>query len=204
MLSTNTMPSANYAPFQQRECGFNGVRVNVAFHVNPEAVSDDLMSAIFANISRSAPVRFPIVGEQNIHIIGDILADVLFERSRFNILSMEEAEFAATLSDSYDNLFIIPAVIFALSAIHAADKGFIHFYLAAQLGPIGLNHCGADSVTEIPCRLVSLDSKRALNLARAHALFSFTQQNCRKEPCSKREMSIMEDCIYGNAELVFA
>ena len=117
---------------------------------------------------------------------------------------MKDAEFAASLTDSDYDFFIIPAVSFALAAILAAYKRLIHFDLSAEFGLVGFDHRGADTVAEVPRGLVSLDSQGALNLAGGHSLFRFANQNGSEEPCGKGQVGIVEDGVYGNAELVLA
>ena len=204
MLCADTMPSTNNTALEKGEGGLNRVSVNVALDVNSHAVSDRLVSAIFADLTSSTPVGLVIVGKKHINIVSDILSDVSLKCSRRNIVSVKESEIAPALPDTDYDFFVVPSVLFAFATVYAADKSLIHFDFSAQFGFVDLNHRGADAMAEVPCGLVGLDSKRALNLASAHALLGLTEQYCSEEPSRKRQVSIVEDGVRGDAELVFA
>lgn len=202
MLRTDTMPRTYHTPFKQGECGLNRIGVNVALYVDSELVANRLVLSLFAQMLRRAFVRLKVICEQYVHVIGDILADVLFKRSRLHIFGVKEPQVPSALPDTNHYFFVGQPVFFALS--FPANIGFVHFDFSAKLGFIGLDHCSANAMAEVPRGLVGLNSERALNLAGAHALLGFTQQDRREEPRGKREMRIMEDGIHGHAELVFA
>jgi hypothetical protein len=204
MLSAYAMPSANNTTLEKGKCGFNGVGVNVALNVDSHAVPDGLVSAIFSDLTGSTPVGLVIISEKHINIIGDILANIFFKGSRRDIVGMKEAKIAATLTDADYDFFVIPAMFLALAAILAAHERLIHFDFAAEFGFIALYHGSADAVAEVPRGLVSFDSERALNLAGTHSFLGFTQQHGSEEPSRKRQVGIVKDGVYGNAELVFA
>ncbi len=153
---------------------------------------------------RATPRYCPkVVRHKNIDIFADVLADVLFESSRSHVLSMEEAQFALSLSDADDHFLIgRSASGFAVSA--STDIGFIYFDNALEFLAIDFDHCGADSVAEIPRGLVGLDSERPLNLTGGHALLGLAEKERGKEPSHKGQVRVMEDGVHGDAELVLA
>src|SRR4029077_15634217 len=103
-----------------------------------------------------------------------------------------ESQFALPLANSNDH-FLVSCTASALAMRPTADIGFIHLDHAAEFGFVDFGHRCADSMAEIPCCLVGLDSKRTLNLAGGHALFRFTEQHGSEEPRHKGKMCVVED-----------
>jgi len=202
MLGADTMPTSDDAALEKRERGFNGVRVDVALGVDAEFVTDSFVPAVLADMLCCALVSAPIVGVQDVHVLADILADVLFERARLRVFGMEESQIAAALTDA-DNDFLVVVFCFAsFPPILAANIRFVHFYFSAQHGLACFHHRGSDSMTEIPRCFVASESKRSLNLARGHALLGLTEKQRSDEPLGKRQERIVEDGASGDRELV--
>src|SRR6266478_7685193 len=101
MLGANPVPCAHDAALEQREGRFHGVGVNV---------SHDVYAGTVVNLFVVLPVGFPhggivcrgIISENDFHILRDILADILCERSALRISGMEEAKIAVALADADD------------------------------------------------------------------------------------------------------
>jgi hypothetical protein len=81
MLGAHAMPTADDAALEKRERRLNGVGVDVALGVDAELVADGLLPSVLAKMLRGAPIPKRIIGEQNVNVFADVLADVLFERA---------------------------------------------------------------------------------------------------------------------------
>lgn len=203
MLRANFMPRPNNAALQERESRLDCVGVDVTLHVDSQAVPNRLVPSVFPKMLCGAPVGVEIVGVQNLDIFANILADVFFERATFYVCGMKESQIAAALTDADYVFLVIPPCVFSLAAIHAADECLVHFYFAVEHRPTCLDHRGADSVTEIPRRLVA-DSECSLNLASGHSLFRFAEQIRCSKPLLKRKMGVVEDRSGRYGELIAA
>jgi hypothetical protein len=80
----------------------------------------------------------------------------------------------------------------ACSTLSAAHIGFVHFDSTRKFGLASLDHCGPDSVAEIPCGLIA-HAQHPLDLIRGHSLAGFAQQVSSDEPFFQREMGVIED-----------
>jgi len=202
MLRADSMPRSHDAALQERERGFNRVRVDVPVDVNLELVPDGLVASSLAQMFRRAAIGLVIVGEQHVHIFAQILADEPFERPAFHVFRVEEPKIAAALPDADDNfLLVLPATAFPDSL--SADIRFVHFNFAVQHGFLCFDHCGPDAMAEIPRGLVA-DSERPLNLASRHPFLRFTQQQRRHEPFRQRQVGVIEDRASRHGELIVA
>jgi hypothetical protein len=204
MLGAETVPRPHNAALEKRERGFNGVRVNVANHVNLLAVVDRLVAHLEIAFCHRARICGEIIGKEYVHIGADVFLDVLGERSRLHVFSMEEAQIAAALANADDNLLHSLRFLNAKSFLLSTDECFVHFNFAIHHLLIGLYHCRTDTVTEIPCRFVASHSNRALNLASRHAFLRFAEQVCGKKPFSERQVGIVEYRAGSDGELVIA
>src|SRR5258708_7687960 len=180
VLCGNSVPSSNDAALKQRECRFYSVGVDVSDYIASFAVVDGLV-IVPSRLPHGDDVRNMVIGEDNLYVLTDILADVLSKSSRFRILRVEEAKIAVALTNANHYFLVIVFCDVALTANLSANVSGVHFYFAVQHGLIALRHSVPYAVTEIPSRLVAANSKRALNLASGHALLRLTEQ----ERCGK-------------------
>src|ERR1700733_9193770 len=107
MFRTQSVPATHNAALQQRECRLNRICVDVAFCVDAEFVPNRLVPSVFAEMLRRAPVGVEIVGEQDVNVLADILADVLFEGATLNIFGVVESKIAAALTNADNDFFVI-------------------------------------------------------------------------------------------------
>ena len=201
MLGANPVPCTHDAALEKREGRFDGVGVNVAHDIHARTVVNFFMVRSFG-FPHGGIIRGRIIGENYFHILADVLADVLRERSAFGISGMEEAEIAIALADAYHYLFVVVLCDVALAAIDAANVGHIHFDLAVKHRLIGLRHCVPDAVTEIPRCFVSPDSQSALNLASRHALLRLAKKKSCSKPRRQRQVRVIENRSSGHRKLV--
>ena len=203
MLRADFVPRSNDAALEQRECGFDGIGVDVAIGVDAQLVTDGLVPSILSQITRRAAICFPIVREQDIDIFADIFADVLLQSSALGIRGMKEAQIAAALTDADNDFLVFVFVCPSTPDILSANKGFIHFDFAAEQRSVNFNHRVTDAMAEKPRSLVA-DSERALNLAGGHALLGFTEKQGSHEPFGQRQVGIVEHCASRGRKLVVA
>lgn len=202
MLRANAVPATHNAALQKRERGLDGVGMGIALGIDAELVTDSLVSALLAVVGQGSAIRSRIIGVKNINIFAQVLADVLQESSAPRIFGVEEPQFSATLTDSENDFFVIESGLLALEPILAADIGFVHFDFTVEHRPLRFDHCGPDTVTKVPRRLVASEAERALNLASGHALLGFAEKQGSDKPLRKRQVGIVEDRPGSYGELV--
>ena len=202
MLRADSMPRSENAALEQAERRFNSVCMNIAVHVEADAVHDCLVLCSHSRPASCSAILSQVIGHQNFDVIGNVLSDVLFKSSRSHIFGMEESEFALPLADSNDH-FLVGCTATALPMRPTADIRLVHLDNSAEFGLVYFRHCGADAVAEIPCRFVG-HSDRALNLAGGHPLFRFAEKRGSDKPFPQRKMRIMEDSSRRDTELVVA
>jgi len=100
------MPRSHNAALQEREGGFNGVRVDVTF--DEDALP--MLNRFVLGIMHASPLHGEGVGHEfichnHVNIVTDVLFDVLGECSSLHILSMEEAQITAALAKA-DHRFL--------------------------------------------------------------------------------------------------
>ena len=200
MLGANPVPRPHDAALEEREGGFNRVGVNVSHDVDAGTVVN-LFVVRPLGFPHSRVVRGCVIGEDYFHVLTDILADVLRERSAFGVSGMEEAEIAVPLADADYHFFVIHPADAAFAPVPAADVSNVHLYFAIEHGLICLCHCVTDAVTEIPCCLVA-HSDRALNLAGRHALLRLAEQVRSQEPFREGQVRIVEYRAGSDGELI--
>ena len=203
MLRADVMPSAHDAALEKGERGFDGVGVNVPVHIAALAVNDGLV-ILDSGLPHGDSVGIEIVSEHHFHIFADVLADVLGERARLRILGVKETESAIALADADHYFLVVHAGADALSAIHSADIGSVHFNFAVEHWFVGQRHRMADTMAEVPSCFVTADPKSALNLAGGHALPCFTEQERCGEPFHEWQVRIIEHGSGCNRKLIVA
>ena len=140
----------------------------------------------------------------HVHIVADIVFDVLRQCATLGILRMEETQIAAALPDSDDNFLGFCASVDTPSDFLSADIGFIHLNRAIQfLKRRNLGHRVPDSVAEIPCRAV-VDAQHPFKLIGTHTLARLAKQVGCKEPFRERQVRVMEDRASRDGELIAA
>src|ERR1019366_4792701 len=147
--------------------------------------------SMYSGLNHRFRVSDVVIGDNPVQVDANAIFEVFGKRLGFRILDMVEPKVAATLSNA-DYNFFLGSMGTASATLHAADVGFVHFDGAVEHWLISGGHCRADSVTEIPCRLIASDSERALNLASRNSLFGFAKQQDCEKPLSQWQMGIME------------
>ena len=204
MLCADMVPSSANATFEQGECVFYGVRVDVSHDIDFFLVIDSLV--FFGWHSRPLDcgrVGRVIIGKDHIHILADVLPDVFGECLSLHIFGMEQSEFPVALPNADYNFFILQATVPAASLIYPANEGLIYFDFSVKHRLVQFGHCRTNPVAEIPSSFVA-DSDSSLNLAGRHSLFRLTEQVRSREPLFQRQVCIIEDCASEHRELVAA
>jgi len=202
MLGANPVPRSHDAALEKRKGGFDGIGMNVSHDVHAGTVVNLFMVHSFC-FPHGGIIRGCIIGENDFHVLTDILADILRERSTFGISGMEEAQIAVALANADHYFLVVESYDMSFPFDLAANVGNVHLYFAVEHGLIGLRHCVTDTMAEVPRRLVA-HSDCALNLAGRHSLLRFAEQVCGKKPFSKRQMRIVEYGAGSDGELVIA
>lgn len=201
MLCADVMPRSANSALEQRECTLDCIGMGISDHIDFLGVVDRLMLfGVKPRLFNGGRVRRVVVGKDDLCVFANILADIFGERSGLYVLGMEQAEFTVTLVNSNHNFLVIRA---AGSVTSPTDIGFIHFNLSGELRLVCFDHCGANTVTEIPRRLVA-HSDGSLNLAGRHPLFRFAKQCGSDEPLPKRQMRVVKNGSGCYAKLVVA
>src|SRR5262249_14098761 len=142
----DTMPSTHDAALEKREGRFNGIGMNISFHIDPPAVVDGLMLFLWhSGPFHGEGVANEIIREDYVYVFADILTNKLSESFGLNIIGVEHSKLTVTLSDADHNFLIAAASSYspslASSFNFSTDVCFIHLYLAAKHGLIRLYHC---------------------------------------------------------------
>lgn len=206
MLRADFVPASCDAAFQERERRFDSVGVNVrsAPDVFFLPVVHFLMTV--AEFTDSLSVGRQFVGNDYIHVLGDVFLDVLLQRSNLGVLGVEEAQIAVALADAdYDFLVctLLAAPIFPRAVQSSTDVGFVHLNRSIEHRLVSFFHGRTDAMAEIPRSFVA-DTERALNLAGRHSLFRFAEQERGEEPLVKRQVGVIENRSGGHSKLVVA
>ena len=203
MLCRNTMPSSNDSALQERKRIFYCIGMNVTVNIDFGFVLDRFMPICERESFHCRWVRIEFIGYDHVNVSTYVIADELRQCARLRILSMEEAEIAATLTDA--NNYLLCAFSeswFALmSTLDSSNVGFIYFNGAIQQWLVGFLHGSTDAMAEIPCSLIA-HSQSSFDLVSTHSLAGLTEQECGKEPLLKWQMGIIEDRVSCNGELV--
>lgn len=205
MLRTDFVPASHDAALQERESGLDGVGVNI------RSTSDVFFMPVIygfvplAEFPESARVGWQFARNDYIHVLGDILLDVLRKRARLGIFGVEESQIAVALTDANDCFFVgamQPAPVFASATQFAADVGFVHLNRAVEHRANFL-HGRTDAMAEIP-RCFVAHAEGALNLARGHSFLRFAEQERGEKPLVERQVRVIENRSSGDGELVIA
>ena len=107
MLCADAMPRTDDPALEKRERGLDGIGVNRAIRMNMAAVVDSHVLTLAADDANSRAVGAKIIGNQDFDILADIFFDVLRQRARLHILSLEEAKFPAALFDANHDFLVL-------------------------------------------------------------------------------------------------
>jgi len=209
VLGADLVPAANDSALEQRERRFDGVRVGIAVNVDLRLVFDGLVFGGDARLCECGGIRTELVSHDYINILRDVFLNVLCQRARLHIVSMEETKRSLALPNAdYDFLFALRVSDFVLmTALLSTDESFVNLYSTVEHGSVYFDHSATYAMAEIPCGLVRafvLPPDRPLELHGAHALLGFTEQKCGKEPYRQRQVRVVEDRAASYSELVFA
>src|SRR2546425_4384156 len=130
MLGADPMPGSDDATLQEGESILNGIGMHFTLNINLGCVLDALMLSLrYSCFGDCIGVNRMLIGNQNVHVLTDVVSNVLRNSTLLNIGCMEETKIAITLPDTYDDLLcVVSESWFALASVQlAADIGFIYF-----------------------------------------------------------------------------
>src|ERR1035437_2522533 len=152
MLGADLVPCSDDAAFEQRECRFNAVRMNVC------SDPDVLFCAVVNSFMLRVPDRLAIGGQFIGHDYGNISADVLLDVSRqsssLGIFGMEESQITAALANPNHNLFVGCGSPASRITLLSADIGFVQLDSTIQHGTLYCSHRSTNPMEQIPCGFV--------------------------------------------------
>src|ERR1039458_9614486 len=212
MFCRDFMPRSNNAPLEQAKRGFDAVRGHVTVNVDLRAMVDRLVLLYrVTSLRQGCGIGFPFVGHNHVYVFADILFDVLCQRSRLHILSLEEAEFPAALLDADNwNLFALTvrdAPCAVRIPLTTTDPSFVHFERPIHHVLFCRRHRRSDPVTQIPCRLIGASvfaPERPFELHGAHTFLSLADQQYGEKPDRHRQVRIVKDRAACHRKLVLA
>ena len=204
MLRRDFMPRTNDATLQERECGFNAVRRNVAVNVNPVVMVDGEVTSVFhSRLNNCRRVRRKFIRHDYVNVFRDVFLDVLRQCARLHILSFEESEIAIALLDADNDGFVVVLRLPVTTPCLSADQRLIHLHDPIQRLRIDFFHRRTNPMAEVPSRFVG-DAQNALQLIRAHALLRLTEQVDAEEPLPQWQVGVIEDRSSSDRELIAA
>jgi hypothetical protein len=131
VLFRDCMINATDTTLQKTPEPVDGIGVNVAFHVNPRAVIDDMM---FVPVAPDSSIARHVVGV-NDGFLRDIFSEHRHQRFGFDVDNFSGNYSSFSFNDSSDGSFSFSSAS-ALSTPSTAYVSFIHFYVAAEHGVI--------------------------------------------------------------------
>lgn len=204
MLRRDFMPCADDAALQEREGRLNRVCIEFTAHVFFRAVIDCRMfDGGNIRLLYGPRISRVFIRHDHVHVLRDVLLNVLRQCAALGVLSVEESQIAIALTDSNDNFFCSLASVDALADLLSTDVGFIHFANAVHLWLADLLNSMTNAMAEIPRRAI-VNFQHSVKLMRGHAFFRLANQVHGEEPLRERQMSVMEHCASRYRELVAA
>ncbi len=204
MLCADFMPCTYNAALQQGESRFHGIRMDFSFDIDPVLVANGFVrSARESSLHHSFGICCPFIGDNYFNITADVFFDKRCQSARLSVLSMEESQIAATLTDANYHFFVLGTASASTVAPLAANVGFVHFHSTVQQDWLVFFHGSTNAMAEIPCGLVA-HSQSTFDLISRHSLAGLAQQKCCHKPSTQGEMGIVEHGSSRDAELVFA
>jgi hypothetical protein len=201
MFRADVMPGPSDPPLEKRKGILYGVGMDIVDDINLRAVVDRLVLALMdSGFNHRLGISNPIVRNDFVQIHTHAVFQVFCERLRLRVLGVEEPQLATALSDADDN-FRLGSVRATSTVLDAANVGFVHFDCPADHWLIDFGHRSANTVAEIPSRLIA-DSERSLNLAGRHSLLRFAKQRGRKKPLRKRKVRVIKNGSSHHAKLI--
>src|ERR1039457_3942090 len=146
MLCADFVPRSYDSALEQRESGFDGVRVNVSAKAN--VLFAGVINRLMPHPADSVLVGRKFVGDDHFNVLADVLSDVLCKRSPAGVRGVEETALAAALADADHGLFGLVSLTAGNTVLATAHVGFVHLDSAIEHRAVNLGHCSADSMTE--------------------------------------------------------
>jgi len=204
VLCRDFMPRSHDAALEQAEGRLNRIRMEVSDHILFRAMVYDAMF-ISRNccLSQGRRIGHEIIAHDHVNVGRDVLADVLRQRPRLCVLSVEEPERPTPLTDADHYLFRVLPGPDALADLLSANVGFVHFAGAIQLWFTRLFDRVTDAMTQVPRRAI-VNLEHPVKLVRRHALLRLADQIHSKEPFREGEMGIVKHGACRHRELVTA
>src|SRR2546425_4176993 len=165
MLRRDFMPSSHNAALEERECRFHRVCMHIAVSVFLRVVNGLVL--FFRQLIQGPRIDRGFIGHNDFHILAHMTRDDLPNGCGRGILGSDKAKFAVPLANANYYCFL---ALWTPSPGFPAHIRFIYLNCAIERLGSYFQHRSADSVAQIPCRLIA-DSERALNLTGRYSFF---------------------------------
>ena len=203
MLCRDFVPRSHDAALQERECGFDGVGVNVAINVDLSFVLDRLVTLCEPNRFHRTGIGVELIRHDHVHVRAHIFTDVLRQCSALRVLRMKESSLAASLTDADDDLLRAVGMtrLVLMALVLAADVSFVYFHCSVQHPLFSRRHCCPNPVAEVPGRLIG-NTEGPHDLVRTHPLPGLAEQVSCREPFNQWKVGVMKNRVGRHSELV--
>src|SRR5882724_10611385 len=134
--------------------------MDVAVSIFPRVINR-LVAVTLGHILECPRIDSRFIGQNDFYIFANMVSKNLTDGSSLSVLSADQPQISIALTDADYDLFVRA---WPPTPRFSAYIRLIHFHGAIQRFGRYFQHGRADSMAQIPCRLVT-DSQRALNLA---------------------------------------
>lgn len=198
------VPRPNDPALEQREGRFHAIRMEYAVYILLRAVIHDVMLRCWhGSLAEGGRIRHKVIRHDHVNVGRDVLSNVLRQCAALGVLSVEETEIAAALTNADHYFFRILASPHAFADLLSAYVCFVYFADTVHLWFAYLLYSMAYAMTEIPCRPV-VNFQHPMKLVGAHPLLRLADQIDSKEPFRERQVCVMEYRSSRYRELVAA
>jgi len=198
------MPRPNDAALQERKRGLDAVRRNVAVNINAVVMVDCEVAGVrHPSLNDCGRIRREFIRHNDVNVFRDVFLNVLRQRARLHILSLEEPQIAVALLDADNDGFVVVLRLPMTAPCLSANQRLIHLYDAVQRLRIEFLHSCTNAMAEIPRRFVG-DTQNALQLIGAHSLLRFAEQVDAQEPLPQWQVGVIENRSSSDRELIAA
>ncbi len=199
MLHADLVVSTDDRPLQQAPDALNPVRMDIPTNPFLFRVIDALVAGI--RIGNSL-VGGKLVGVDRLCLGISVIRDELVKRGLVRVGDDLQANLPLPL-DGSDRDGLVTTVAAAHAARLAAHISLVNLHDALQKFTVGVPHGRADTVAEVPRRLIG-DVERALHLEGTDAFLALGHQVDRQKPLGQRKVCVVKNRARRNRKVIVA
>lgn len=205
MFRGDFMPCSSDTALQERKGVFDGVCVDFAINVDPAAVIDSLVPIpMESSFHHRFGVAYPIIRDNYVHILADVLADVFGKGRGLSVLDMEQPQLPIALPDADYDLLVRKMRTSSSALLLAADIGLVYLDHAIKGSLLRFQHSGADAMAEVPRGLIAADFEDSLHLQSRDAFLRFAEKECGDKPLGQGQVGVVKNRASHDGELRLA